>query len=449
MDEKFRYKWVALIGISLLAFTAFLDFTIVNTALPFIQKDLNTNVLELQWVANIFAIVLSMSMIAVGKFGDRWGRKKIFYVGVVIFGIAAFGAGHSPSIDWLTFFRALQGLGASIVYICAAALLSDAFPKDEQARAVGIYSGITGIGLMVGPFLGGMLISALNWRWVFWINLPLIFFGLIFCIISLKHIVPPMTRVKIDWLSLFLLVFGLGVLIYGIIAMSGYCLIGLAALILLLVLDFRKPNPLLSLKPIFHNRLILLSLLSCCMGGIVSYVFMFFDPLYLENVRKDSPFTIGLIVAIIPAAQVIISFTFNHLLKWLGMANLFLFSIFMGALAAGLHWTIGAQTPILWILVPLLLLGIPWGLSNAGMVTAVNQTIESGKIGETIGTIATAWNVTGAIFLSISTVIFHKTGPSFMPAFYSVTQFNFLFTLLVLAAAIWIRLKLKKHPGRF
>ncbi len=91
--DRFRFKWWALWGLSLLAFTAFLDATIVNTALPFIQAALKIDILQLQWVANIFPIVLSMSMIAAGKCADRWGRKRVFYFGIILFGIAAFGAG--------------------------------------------------------------------------------------------------------------------------------------------------------------------------------------------------------------------------------------------------------------------------------------------------------------------------------------------------------------------
>src|SRR5271168_1681444 len=96
--DRFRFKWWALLGVALLAFTAFMDATIVNTALPFIQTALKANILQLQWVANIFTIILSMTMIVIGKFADSWGRKRVFYVGVLIFTIAAFGAGLSPTI---------------------------------------------------------------------------------------------------------------------------------------------------------------------------------------------------------------------------------------------------------------------------------------------------------------------------------------------------------------
>jgi MFS family permease len=184
--DRFRFKWWALLGVSLLAFTGFLDATIVNTALPFIQTALKANILQLQWIANIFTIILSMTMIAMGKFADLWGRKKVFYFGVIIFSIAALGAGLSQTVEMLVFFRGLQALGASIIFVVSAALLSDIFPEHERVKAISIYGGVTGFGLMIGPFLGGILITILDWRWVFWINLPLIAVGLATCSFSLK-----------------------------------------------------------------------------------------------------------------------------------------------------------------------------------------------------------------------------------------------------------------------
>src|SRR5262245_22353570 len=137
MEEPYPKKWWALIGLSLLSFTAFLDFTIVTTALPYIQKDFNTTVLELQWVLNVLAMVLCMFMIVVGKAGDLFGRKKVFFLGIIVFGIAAIGAASAQNIDWLIFFRGLQGFAAAIIFTQGVALLPYAFPKEEQSRAIG------------------------------------------------------------------------------------------------------------------------------------------------------------------------------------------------------------------------------------------------------------------------------------------------------------------------
>jgi len=451
--DQFRFKWWALLGVSLLAFTAFLDATIVNTALPFIQSALKANILQLQWIANIFTIILSMTMIAMGKFADLWGRKKVFYFGVVVFGIAAFGAGFSKTVEILVMFRGLQALGASTIFIASAALLSDVFPKQERLRAISIYGGVTGFGLMIGPFLGGVLIALLDWRWVFWINLPLIAAGLAACSFSLRGHSHEKHSVKIDWWGLLLLIVGLGALMYGIVGgaqanwgsiFAWACLAtGVGALILLIILDEHRKNPLLDLH-IFKDNLIVLAALSCALAGVVSTVFMFFDPLYLRILRKLSPFFIGLLIAVIPAAQALISLVFTRLVKWFGVANLLFFAVIAAFLAVALHRLIYLHTPISFLILPFFLLGVNWGLSNAAMITAVNQVVAHREIGAAIGTIATIWNVVGSILLATSAAVFHSVEmhSSFLPAFHGAVNFNIAFAAVILAVAIWVRLRI-------
>jgi len=452
--DRFRFKWWALLGVSFLSFTAFLDVTIVNTALPFIQTALNATILQLQWVANIFTIILSMTLIAVGKVADLWGRKKVFYCGVVIFGLAALGAGFSRTVEMLVLFRGLQALGASTVWISSAALLSDVFPEKERVRAISIYSAVTGFGLMVGPFFGGVLISLLDWRWVFWVNFPVIAIGLAICSFALKGVAHDKHAVKIDGKGLILLILGLGALMYGIMAGAEhnwdsvldwiFIAAGVICLLLLIILDKMGKNPLLDLD-IFKENLIVLSALSCSLAGVISTVFMFFDPLYLRIIRDLSPFFIGLLIAVIPAAQVLISSCLNKAVKWLGTANLLFISVVAAFLSVVLHRLIDLHTSLFFLVVPFFLLGINWGLSNAAMITAVNQVITPRKIGAAIGTIATVWNVVGSILLATSTAIFHSAEirSSFLPAFHNAINFNIAFVAVMLAAAVWVRIKLK------
>ncbi len=456
--DQFRYKWWALLGVSVLAFTAFLDATIVNTALPFIQSALKADIFQLQWIANIFTIILSMTMIAIGKIADLWGRKRVFYFGVVAFSVAALGAGLSPTANFLIAFRGLQAIGGSTIFIASAALLSDVFPERERVRAISIYGGITGFGLMLGPFLGGILIGLLGWRWVFWINLPLIAIGLLACSFSLRKHYHEKPNVKLDWFGLFLLIFGLGSLMYGIVSSAEqnwssitawiFLGLGIVALVILVILDEKRKNPLLDF-PIFKQRIIALAALSCALAGIASTVFMFFDPLYLRILRNLSPFLIGLLIAIIPAAQAIISFGFNRAVKLFGVAHLLFFSVIAACLAIGLHRFLGTDTPLAFLALPFFLLGINWGLSNSSMITAVNQVIAPRKVGEAIGTIATIWNVVGALILACSTAVFHaaQTDQAFLLPFHRVIEFNIVFSLPVLIATIWIWSGIKKKAS--
>jgi EmrB/QacA subfamily drug resistance transporter len=456
MQKKSSFRWWGLLGISVLAFTAFLDATIVNTALPFIQKAFNVDILQLQWVSNIFTIILSMTMIAIGKLADVWGRKKVFYCGVVIFAIAALGAGLSPTIELLIVFRGLQALGASILFISSAALLSDVFPEHQRVKAISIYGGVTGFGLMIGPFLGGILIGLLGWRWVFWINLPLIGVGLSACSFSLRGISQETHSIKMDWLGLLLLIGGLGTLMYGIIAgaqshwasVGGWVFLGVgaAALIGLIILDEFRKNPLLDLH-IFKEKLIVLGALSCALAGVVSTVFMFFDPLYLRILRQLSAFHIGLLIAVIPAAQALMSFIFAGMVKRFGSANLLFFSVLAAFIAVGLHRLIQIDTPLYFLILPFFLLGINWGLSNSGLITAINETISPRHIGAAIGTTATIWNVVGSLMLAGSTAVFHSVEirSSFLPAFHSAVTFNIIFAGILLLIAIWTRMRLIRN----
>ncbi len=451
MTATYTSKRLALFGICILAFTAFLDFTIVNTALPFIQKAFGVDLLHLQWVSNIFPIILSMSMIAVGKIGDLLGRKQVFYFGVILFGIAALFAGFSPNIEWLIFFRGMQALGAAITFIVSSALLSETFQNSERTWAIGIYGGVTGAGLMLGPFFGGMLIGALDWRWVFWINLPLIGIGLFSCIKSLKGSSPREKNVHFDSKGLFLLSLGLGSLLYGIISGTASqfslfnsisALTGLTCLGLFFFLEKRTAHPLLNLS-IFKDPLLSLSTLSCCVAGCVSFVFMFFDPLFLENVLHLSPYTIGLLIAVIPAAQVVISFAFQSIAK-LGLANLLLISTLTPFCSALLHLFFNAHSSLSFFLLPFALLGINWGLSNTAMIAAVNQNLPAQKVGEGIGTICTFWNVFGSLLLALSTVIFHLQQTKFLPSFRVVIEFNLAFITAAILFAFFIRRKILK-----
>jgi hypothetical protein len=292
---------------------------------------------------------------------------------------------------------------------------------------------------------------------VFWINIPLIVLGLISCSFSLRGHSHEKHTVKVDWWGLFLLIFGLGSHMYGIIegAQENWSSLvawiflgsGVAGLIVLIILDELRKNPLLDLH-IFKENLIVMGALSCALAGVASTVFMFFDPLYLRILRGFSPFLIGILIAVIPAAQALISLIFERSVKWFGVKNLLFFSVLAGACAIALHRFIQESTPIFFLVLPFFLLGINWGLSNSAMITAVNQVIAPRKIGAALGTIATIWNIVGAILLAASTAVFNavEIKSSFLPAFHSAINFNIAFAAIILAIGIWIRLKLKANP---
>ena len=174
--------WIGLIGLSLMASIAFVDFTIVYTSLPAIQMALNVPVIKLQLIMSIFSLSLATSLIFVGKLADQFGKRKLFFIGSLIFTFSAFGAGFSSSFEMLVFFRFLQGIAAAIIFTSSSLLAPLSFAPEQQPLAISVYNAITGLGLALGPFLGGVIVDALGWEWIFFINIPVAIIGFILCL---------------------------------------------------------------------------------------------------------------------------------------------------------------------------------------------------------------------------------------------------------------------------
>lgn len=197
----------------------------------------------------------------------------------------------------------------------------------------------------------------------------------------------------------------------------------------------------------FQKPLITLAALSGVASGIVAFVFMFFDPLYLRIIRGLPPFTIGLLVAVIPAAQTLNSIVFPRCVKMFGVGNLLIFSTCAAFIGTLLHQWIGYHTPLLYLIIPFFILGINWGLSNSGMLTAANEAVQPKKIGEAIGTIATMWNISGSIFLAISTAIYHAREmqtDSFFLGYHSMVHFNIVVMAVFVVCAFFYSISDKK-----
>src|SRR4030095_13296948 len=164
-------RWVlvaTILGLSM----AFIDGTVVNVALPALQQELNANVVDVQWVIEAYSLLLSAFLLTGGSLGDRFGRRRVFLLGITLFAVASVWCGFASSIGHLIAARAVQGLGAALLVPGSLAIISSAFPVEERGRAIGTWSGFSAITAAVGPVLGGWLIEHISWRAVFFINIP-------------------------------------------------------------------------------------------------------------------------------------------------------------------------------------------------------------------------------------------------------------------------------------
>jgi EmrB/QacA subfamily drug resistance transporter len=200
---------------------AFLDGTVVNVALPHIGAELGGGVAGLQWTINAYTLTLASFILLGGSLGDRFGRRRVFVVGVVWFAVASLACGIAPNIGSLVAARALQGVGGALLTPGSLAILQSSFRQQDRMRAIGAWSGLGGIAGAAGPFVGGYLVQSVGWRWVFLLNLPL---AVAVVLISTRHVPEsrdPEASHSLDLLGALLGAVGLGGLTYGLIEWPG------------------------------------------------------------------------------------------------------------------------------------------------------------------------------------------------------------------------------------
>ena len=175
--------WLVLVSIIFGFFMSLLDATITNIALTDIQTNLNTNLTTVSWVINAYILTFTALLVTMGRVADQFGRKRVFMVGMVVFSIGSLLCALAPSIELLIAFRVLQGLGASVLEAVSLAIILAAFPRSQRTAAIGIWGALAGLASAVGPVLGGALLEVgrgnLEWRWIFFINLPFCLIGLL------------------------------------------------------------------------------------------------------------------------------------------------------------------------------------------------------------------------------------------------------------------------------
>jgi EmrB/QacA subfamily drug resistance transporter len=281
---------------------AFIDGTAVNVALPALQKDLGATVAEVQWVVEAYALFLSALLLVGGSLGDRFGRRRIFLIGVAGFAAASAWCGLAPGIGQLIAARAVQGIAASLLVPGSLALLSSSFDPERRGKAIGTWSAFGAITAAVGPLVGGWLIDKSSWRWVFALNLPLAAAVLFISLRWVPEQRDPQAEARSDWPGAALATLGLGGLTFALIEsphrgwrdpfLLGALLLGLAALPGFLAVEARSSHPMMPLA-VFRSRAFtganLLTLwLYAALGGS-----LFFLPFNLIQVQGYSATAAG------------------------------------------------------------------------------------------------------------------------------------------------------------
>ena len=255
-------RWV-LAATILASSMAFIDGTVVNVALPFLQTDLNATAIGIQWVVEAYSLFLSALLLVGGSLGDLYGRRRIFNIGVVIFAVASALCGFAANIEQLIVARALQGVGGALLVPGSLALISSSFDEDKRGKAIGTWSGFSAMTTAIGPVLGGWLVQNISWRAAFFLNLPLAVAVLLISIWKVPESREKNHRGHLDWLGAAFATIGLGGVVYGLIesprlGFSNWIVLlslagGLISLALFVFNEARTKNPMVPLR-LFRSR---------------------------------------------------------------------------------------------------------------------------------------------------------------------------------------------------
>ncbi|MEU9228401.1 MFS transporter [Streptomyces massasporeus] len=291
-------KWILLTTV-LGSSMAMLDSTVVNVALPRIGRDLDANLSALQWTVNAYMVTLAGLILLGGALGDRYGRRKVFVVGVVWFALASLLCGIAPNAGVLIAARALQGVGGALLTPGSLALIQASFHPDDRGRAVGLWSGFGGIGAAVGPFVGGWLVDGPGWRWVFLLNVPL---ALVCVPVALRHVPESgdqRAHGRFDVLGAVLGALALALVTYALIEAGEGGLVvvvsavaGLAAAVAFVVVERRRPDPMMPPDIFASRQFTAVNLVTLCVYAALGG-FFFLAALQLQVVVGYSALAAG------------------------------------------------------------------------------------------------------------------------------------------------------------
>jgi EmrB/QacA subfamily drug resistance transporter len=362
---------------------AFLDGSIVSLALPDIDRDLNAGLVGLQWTVNAYMLSLSALVLVAGSLGDRLGRRLMFNVGVIWFGVASILCAAAPSIEMLVAARALQGIGGALLTPGSLAIISSSIDQEDRGRAIGTWAGLSGVSAAVGPLLGGWLVDQLGWRAIFWINVPLVVATIV---ISLRHV--PETKGdqgRIDFGGAGLTVVSLAFLTYGLVVEEWIPTVaGLVLLIAFVLHQRRTPHALVPLE-LFADRVF--TALNICTFAIYGALSggMFLLVLQLQYVTGYSPLEAGL--ATLPPTILLLLFSgrAGALGEKFGPRLPMTFGPLIAAASMVLYLRVDGDANLVEVLVPGIVFGIGLTILVAPLTTSVLASAPADQAGVASG----------------------------------------------------------------
>jgi len=408
-------------------FLVSLDGTIVNVALPSIARELDSPVSTLQWTVDAYLLVLAALLLLSGSLADRFGRKRVFAVGLTIFTTGSLLCSVAPTDTWLIVFRMYQAVGGSAMTPVALAIVTNIFiePRD-RARAIGIWAAVSGVGIAAGPLIGGVLIDAVGWRSIFWINVPTGALAIVLTLLVIQESRAARPRALDPIGQLFVITF-LVSLIFAIIEaprfavlspwIIGSGLLAVTSFAALLRYESRHREPLIPLL-LFKQRSFAGAFVVAILGFLAFSGLLFVNTLYLQSVRDLSASLAGVLTLPLAAATVIAAPLSGRLFSAVGARRPFLIAGGCTAVSSLILIVVTPTEPVLWLILPYAIFGVGYGMLNAPVNDTAVSDLPDDQAGVAASLISTSKQVGSALGVAITgTIIAASAGDSMAAAF--------------------------------
>ena len=406
MQQK---RWVLICAV-LASTMAFVDESVVNVALPRMEADLHTSLSAMQWVINAYTLCMSALLLIGGAAGDRFGRRRIFMIGISMFAVASVACGLAPNPGALISARALQGVGAAFLIPCGLALISAVYDEKERGAAIGVWSGASAVAAGAGPILGGWIVDHASWRAIFLIN-PLLAIPALW--IALRYLVESREteiRGALDWSGALTVFLGLGAIVYGLIAaaavgwsdvsVSGTIVAGIVLLLIFLRIERRSAAPMMALGLFKSRQFSGVNLLTLLLYGALSGTF-FFVPFLIIQVHGYSAAAAGAIF--IPFAVILgaLSKWSGRLMDRFGARWPLIIGPNIAAIALLLLALLSADGRYFSFIVPIVVLAFGMAITIAPLTTTVLNAVREEQTGVASGINNAAASVAGLLVIAV------------------------------------------------
>jgi EmrB/QacA subfamily drug resistance transporter len=405
-----KRKWAVLAVISLALFIILLDVTIVNIALPHIMTAFNIGLSSIEWVFNVYVLVFAALLLTLGKLGDIFGRRMMFLTGLGIFTLASLGCAISPNYTVLLVFRGIQAVGGAAMMPATLSILNVEFSKSERGLALGIWGAVAGAANALGPIIGGSLVDAASWRYIFVINIPIGIFAFIAALMIVKDSTDPQATRRIDIPGVVLISAALFCLTFALVEGQKYgwtsasiltlFAVSLASFIAFVLIELRLKNPLAQLR-LFKDRTFTAgNLIGMIMSfGLIGVIFLLV--LFLQIILGFNALKAGLTLLPLPLAIIVVAPFAGKFTDIIGGRWILFAGTIISALGLFLMSNLTGVTDWPDLVLPLAVCGVGMGLVMAPVTTVVMASTPVEQSGMGAGILSTTRQIGSVLGLSV------------------------------------------------